>query len=65
MKVGDLVRVTRRHGDLVSYRLGLLIEHNVWEKIVTVLIEGKLERCRASDVTRAGRRDQELLGGTL
>lgn len=65
MKAGDLVRVNRRHGDLARpYILGLLIEYNAWEKIATVLIEGRLERCRASDVTRAGRRDHEILGGT-
>ena len=65
MKAGDLVRVTRRHGDLISHSLGLLIEYNVWEKIATVFLEGRLERCCASDVTRAGRRDHELIGGTL
>ena len=65
MKEGDLVRVTIRKGTTSSTKMGLLIRYYKWEKIATVLVEGKLWRYRAEDVTRAGRRDQELIGGTL
>ena len=73
MSPGDLVRVKVKDESLNynleyckgEYRLALLIEHYAWEKMVTVLIDGKLKRYRSSDVTRAGRRDHEIIGGTL
>ena len=71
MKAGDLVRVTikdiscHNRPHKIVYKLGLLIEYHTWEKIATVLIDGERKRFRAENVTRAGRRDQEFIGGTL
>ena len=65
MKEGDLVRVTIWEGEESYTVLGLLVRYYKWEKITTVLIDGKLGRFRADHVTRAGRRDQEIIGGTL
>ena len=65
MKTGDLVRVTIWEGEKASYRLGLLVKYFTWEKIATVLVDGTAGRYRADEVTRAGRKDQIYLGGTL
>ena len=73
MKPGDLVRVKVKDESInchkrphkAVYRLALLIIHYKWERMVTVLINGELKRYRVCDVTRAGRRDQEFIGGTL
>ena len=71
MKAGDLVRVKIKDQSLhnrphkIVYKLGLLLEYHTWEKIATVLIDGEQKRHRAEDVSRAGRKDQELIGGTL
>lgn len=67
MKPGDLVRIKMHTAPEESdcVKLGLLVVYQKWEKIATVLIDGKLRRYRAENVTRAGRQDHELIGGTL
>ena len=57
MKDGDLVRFKTNIPPLVSWRLGLLVEYKKWEKIATVLHQGKLYRIRAEHVTKAGKKD--------
>jgi hypothetical protein len=61
MKAGDLIRVQQLSG---CY-LGLLLSYKKWEKIAIVLVKGKKKRVRAAAVTRAGRRDKKLIGGTI
>ena len=68
MKAGDIVRFKspavaratfRSVADLQTWvwRLGLLVEYHPWEKIATILYEGKTLRCRAEHVQKAGKRD--------
>tara|TARA_R110001583_G_scaffold12612_7_gene55834 strand:- start:12286 stop:12495 length:210 start_codon:yes stop_codon:yes gene_type:complete len=65
MKSGDLVRFTRpefplkepNHCSIWQHEIGLLVEYKTWEKIATVLIHGKLERIRASELSKAGKKD--------
>ena len=61
MKQGDMVRFKSAAVDVVNnplpWRLGLLVEYHPWEKIATVLYEGRLLRCRAADVQKAGKKD--------
>ncbi len=40
-----------------SWKLGLLVEYKTWEKIATILYEGKTIRVRAEDVQKAGKKD--------
>jgi hypothetical protein len=65
---GDLVRfkklavITARGGvfgfdESSQWVIGLLVEYHVWEKIATILYEGKVYRIRASDVQKAGKKD--------
>ena len=71
MKKGDLVRFKkykvrpRKRTDcgIWEIKLGILIEYKIWEKIATIFSEGKIHRIRAEDVTKAGRRDEELISG--
>ena len=68
MRVGDMVRfkspvnaqdlqyMRGRRPD-PPWRLGVLIECNSWEKIATILHEGKLIRCRTEHVQKAGKKD--------
>ena len=67
MKVGDIVRFKSpvnsqdleymRGRRKPPYRLGVLIEYRAWEKIATILFEGKLIRCHAEHVQKAGKKD--------
>ena len=61
MKAGDIVRFKSSVIDLVNHplpwRVGLLVEYHTWEKIATVLYEGKMLRCRAEHVQKAGKKD--------
>ena len=69
MKPGDLVRfkdykvrpIKRSDCGIWEIKLGMLVRYQKWEKIATVLCEGKIHRIRADDVTKAGRKDKELL----
>jgi len=61
MKAGDMVRFRTRSKSFFSryetWVTGLLIEYHAWEKIATILHEGKLLRVKASDVQKAGKKD--------
>ena len=67
MKVGDMVRfkspanaqdLQNMRGRIAPpWRLGVLIEYSSWEKIATILHAGKLIRCRAEHVQKAGKKD--------
>jgi len=71
VKVGDMVRfkspvnaqdleyMRGRRPD-PPWRLGVLIEYISWEKIATILHEGKLIRCRAEHVQKAGKKDYQV-----
>ena len=69
MKAGDLVRFRQEQwqrnkptdcGMWVT-KLGLLVEYHPWEKVASVLCEGKIIRIRAENVEKAGRKDKETL----
>ncbi len=69
MKAGDLVRFRQEVwprnkptdcGMWVT-KLGLLVEYHPWEKIASVLCEGKIIRIRAENVEKAGRKDSEII----
>lgn len=65
MKAGDMVRF--KHPGLtvhdfpneVPWHLGLLIEYHSWEKIATIMYEGRLLRIRSLYVQKAGKKDYE------
>jgi hypothetical protein len=63
VKAGDMVRflVSGPYGPQNHWQLGLLVEYHKWEKIATVLHEGKLCRVPASRVTKAGKKDGDLI----
>ncbi len=48
-----------------EWKIGLLIEYHTWEKIATILCEGKVYRVRASEVEKAGKRDFEKRGDRI
>ena len=64
MKTGDLVRfkVVRpglfggKESDYI-WMIGLLIKYETWEKVGTILYEGKLLRIRAENIQKAGKKD--------
>jgi len=66
VKKGDLVRFKiyqarpRTSADCGIWRteLGILIEYKTWEKVATILSEGKIYRIHASDVEKAGKKDE-------
>ena len=66
MKSGDLVRIkiyqvrprTASDCGVWSIKLGILVEYKKWEKVATVLSEGKIFRIRAEDVEKAGKKDE-------
>ena len=39
--------------------VGLLVEYHTWEKIATILSDGKIMRIHASEVQKAGKKDIE------
>ena len=47
MKAGDLVRFKYSGGDAEGWKVGLLIEYHTWEKIATIIYEGKKIRAMA------------------
>tara|TARA_E500000331_G_scaffold350488_1_gene395465 strand:- start:2572 stop:2787 length:216 start_codon:yes stop_codon:yes gene_type:complete len=69
MKPGDMVRFRKEQWKrkcpsdcgMWVWKLGLLVEYHSWEKIATVLCEGKLLRIHASEVEKAGKKDYERL----
>ena len=62
MKAGDLVRFRNSYDQHKSgeWLIGLLIAYETWEKVGTVLYEGKLWRLRAADMQKAGKKDEEV-----
>ena len=48
MRAGDLVRFKYTGGDAEGWKIGLLKEYHTWEKVATILFEGKEIRVAAS-----------------
>lgn len=70
MRTGDLVRFkqisagkydTPPYSRDSQWRLGLLVEYHTWEKVGTVLYEGRVYRIRAENMQKAGKRDAEVI----
>ena len=67
MKQGDLVRFRKEEFPrkkptdcgIWSWKLGILLEYHTWEKVATILCEGKIIRIHASEVQKAGKKDEE------
>lgn len=63
MKSGDMVRFKTKGQSFFSryetWKIGLLVEYNTWEKVASVLYEGNVLRIRAEHVQKAGRKDIE------
>ncbi len=65
MKAGDLVRFRKEAWErknpndcgMWTWKIGLLIEYKTWEKIATILYDGKMHRIHASEVQKAGKKD--------
>tara|TARA_B100000131_G_C17562404_1_gene387364 strand:- start:178 stop:387 length:210 start_codon:yes stop_codon:yes gene_type:complete len=68
MKQGDLVRFKKPGLEFTStnrakrlhntWRIGLLIEYNTWEKIARILYHGKIISVAARGVEKAGKKDE-------
>ena len=50
MRAGDLVRFKYTGSDDEDWKIGLLVWYRTWEKIASILFEGKIRRVRASCV---------------
>lgn len=65
MKAGDMVRFRKpvypvQNKDdcgIWDWSLGLLLKYESWEKIATILHDGKVKRIRAEHVEKAGKKD--------
>jgi len=61
MKTGDMVRfrIVLNHRDevLSTWKVGILLEYQSWEKIASVLYKGEVLRLYARHVTKAGKKD--------
>ena len=65
MRTGDMVRFRvemlprNEPNDCVTWewKVGLLVEYHAWEKIATILYEGKIYRIAAYAVQKAGKKD--------
>jgi hypothetical protein len=65
MKAGDMVRFEAPHwlggaGFQEAERprlIGLLVEYHTWEKMATIIYEGKIVRVQARVVEKAGKKD--------
>ena len=60
---GDIVRFKQARLPAVvpsPWKIGLLVEYHTWEKVASVLYEGKIIRVRAENVQKAGKRDFEV-----
>ena len=72
MKAGDLVRFRSScHIKVIDgvfgfddssqkWFLGLLMEYKPWEKVATVMYNGAFLRIHASELQKAGRRDERV-----
>jgi hypothetical protein len=64
MKSGDLVRFRATHWlggagleeNQRPWLVGLLVEYHKWEKMTTIMYEGKIIRIQARNVQKYGRR---------
>jgi len=64
VKAGDMVRFRReRYGrvkpddcGIWDWKIGLLVEYHTWEKIASILCEGKVIRVHVSEVQKAGKK---------
>ena len=59
MKTGDLVRFQPLPSMDGYWQLALLVKYEPWEKVGTILHEGKVLRIRASQIQKAGKKDFE------
>ena len=63
MKAGDMIRFRSKSKTFFSrseiWSIGLLVEYHTWEKVASILHEGKVIRVHASDVQKAGKKDIE------
>ena len=67
MREGDMVRFRATHWlggaglpeEERPWLVGLLIEYHTWEKIASVLCDGRVYRVRAENVEKSGRKDQQ------
>jgi len=62
MKTGDLVRFwfvgfADGKDEAPKQVIGVLIEYHTWEKVGTVLYDGKIFRIRAENLEKAGKKD--------
>ena len=68
MKKGDLVRFRKEEWPrknpadcgIWTWKLGILLEYHTWEKITTILSDGKIVRVHASEVQKAGKKDESM-----
>ncbi len=59
MKAGDLVRFrTWRDYKDNTWRIGLLVRYESWEKVGTVLYEGQLIKLKGEQIQKAGKKDE-------
>ena len=61
MKTGDMVRfrtvLNHRAKVFSTWKIGILVEYQPWEKIASVLYKGEVLRLYARHVTKAGKKD--------
>lgn len=56
-RIGQVYRVNPTSSEMTAPALGLLIEYQKWEKVATVLCQGKLIRVAADHIEKAGKKD--------
>ena len=64
MRSGDLVRFPARSAGRPdecsdTWFIGLLVEYNTWEKICRILYQDKMISVHASNVEKAGKKDEK------
>ena len=52
-----MYRISPSLGTMCAPALGLLIEYHTWEKVATILCQGKLMRVAADHIEKAGKKD--------
>ena len=56
-RIGQVYRISPAVHSMWAPALGLLIEYQKWEKVATVLCQGKLMRVSADHIEKAGKKD--------
>ena len=56
-RIGQVYRISPSLGTMWAPALGLLIEYHTWEKVATILCQGKLMRVAADHIEKAGKKD--------